>query len=542
MKQYLMIRKKGVLLLTLVMEAGKVAGTVGVAAILSMVIDTIYEAIEINDVTSFRRCLLLCFIYALAFGTIVWITERLKAYYIEKNTIEIRNVVFRGIVNKPLDEYYDKKEGEYLTLLNTSIGTWEENCLKNFFTIVEFCFSILMAAILLLKIHPMVMVLSIMAMSIPTLIPKLYSKKLANCQKNILEKTAIYTSAIKDHLQGMEVICAYNSKKEIVNKQECFSKDLEHSKKNMADTMAGLYGVSNFTSIFVQFSIMLLAGYFAVKGYVSIGNIIAITQLSGQVISPAFQLSAKITQLKSTKPVLEQLKEIYSSSFEEKKRIEARQKLEKEIKLEHLSFSYGQDMPNILDDISYTFEKGKKYALLGESGSGKSTLLKILANIHKNYKGKVIFDREENQERDITMIHQNIFLFDDSIKNNITLYQDFSEEEIQKVILAAGLQEVVKKLPEGIYTQVEENGKRFSGGEKQRIAIARALLHKKSVLLIDEATSSLDEKNTKMIEETILNLKDTTSITITHKLEKAMSLRYDKLLKLEKGKLVECSI
>ena len=87
MKQYLMIRKKGVLLLTLVMEAGKVAGTVGVAAMLSMVIDTIYEAIEINDVTSFRRCLLLCFIYALAFGTVVWITERLKAYYIEKNTI-----------------------------------------------------------------------------------------------------------------------------------------------------------------------------------------------------------------------------------------------------------------------------------------------------------------------------------------------------------------------------------------------------------------------------------------------------------------------
>ena len=99
---------------------------------------------------------------------------------------------------------------------------------------------------------------------------------------------------------------------------------------------------------------------------------------------------------------------------------------------------------------------------------------------------------------------------------------------------------MIRKLPLGMETLVEEHGKRFSGGQRQRIAIARALLHKKSVLLIDEATSSLDEKNTKIIEEAILSLKDTTSISITHKMDKSIGHRYDKILRLENGKLMEC--
>lgn len=544
MKRYLMFKCRGKFLIILIMEVLKVAGTIGVAAIISTIIDTIYGVIRSNEAGALKECVLLCLLYTAVFGIIVCITEKIKADYVEKNTLNIRKTIFDKIMKQSLPKYDEKKEGDYLTLLNTSIGLWEENCLKNFFTILEFCLSIVMAVVMLLKINPLIMIISIGAMSIPTLIPKIYSKKLANDQKNILEKTADYTSKIKDYLQGYEVIQAFQSENEIIERYNDCTQHLEKSKKEMSYTMARLYGISNFASIFVQFSLMLLAGYFTLRGYLTIGNIIAVTQLSGQVISPAFQLSTKITQLKSVTPVLEQLQEIWNEKSGSEKETAADTKLKKEIRLEHLSFSYKKGESVILDDISYVFEKGKKYALIGESGSGKSTLLKIIGNIFRDYSGKVYFDDRETSQwdatGDITMIHQNIILFDDTIKNNITLYKDYSEKEIQEAIKAAGLEEMIGKLPLGMETLVEEHGKRFSGGQRQRIAIAQALLHKKSVVLIDEATSSLDEKNTKIIEEAILSLKDTTSISITHKMDKSVGHRYDKILRLENGKLMEC--
>ncbi len=126
-----------------------------------------------------------------------------------------------------------------------------------------------------------------------------------------------------------------------------------------------------------------------------------------------------------------------------------------------------------------------------------------------------------------------------TIRNNVTLYGAFSENEIRAAIQSAGLEEVIRKLPDGIETQVEENGARFSGGEKQRIAIARAILHKKTVFLVDEATSALDNKNAKIVEESILAMEDVTCITVTHHLNPESEKRYDEVLKMEDGTLVK---
>ena len=137
------------------------------------------------------------------------------------------------------------------------------------------------------------------------------------------------------------------------------------------------------------------------------------------------------------------------------------------------------------------------------------------------------------------MIHQKVFMFDDTLKNNITMYRNYSDDELSYVIKKAGLEDVVGSNADGIEQNVGENGKNLSGGEQQRIAIARALLRKSDVLILDEATSSLDNEVAVKIENTVLSQKDMTAIVITHKLVESILKKYDGIIVLHKGRIAE---
>lgn len=137
------------------------------------------------------------------------------------------------------------------------------------------------------------------------------------------------------------------------------------------------------------------------------------------------------------------------------------------------------------------------------------------------------------------MIHQKVFMFEETLRNNITMFQDYPEEEVQYAVEASGLKEIVEKHPEGLDFMVNESGNNFSGGEQQRISIARAILKKAKVLILDEATSSLDKKLSAQIERLILNQPEMTIITVTHKLDDAILRQYDCILAMNQGNILE---
>jgi ABC-type multidrug transport system fused ATPase/permease subunit len=200
------------------------------------------------------------------------------------------------------------------------------------------------------------------------------------------------------------------------------------------------------------------------------------------------------------------------------------------LKVKDLSYSYGEK--EVLRGVNHSFEKGKRYAIIGKSGSGKSTLLKLLAGYYGDYTGEILVDGKSDRICDSVFIQQNVFLFDDTIRNNLTMYDSYTEEELQNAIHKAGLDEVILALPEGLDTYVEENGSKFSGGERQRMAVARGILHQKSVFLVDEATSALDKENARLVEESILALEGVTSITVTHHLSPESERRYDEVIRV----------
>ncbi len=531
MRRYIFGKNK---LLTATMAVVTVMHTAAqamVALMISRIIDTINEIIFTGNTSLMANIAILCVVFALFVGVIVFGSMYIQGLWIKKIMLHLKNSLFHGMLHQSMATHQNRSSAEDLTLLTQSVGTFEENYLKNSIKIFESAFSIVMAVVLLFTINPMVAIISIVSMCIPTLLPQLFGKKMAHCQETVVKKTTDYTGKVKDALTGYEVLKTYHA--ELQNEAICQDQAdaMESSKLKMTATNAMVYSVANFSSVIVQLFIMLLAGIFAVRGLISLGNILAVVNLTSMVVSPAFEISGQITQLKSTQPIVNQMLTLLNISDASAPMSEVKRSLV----LDNVTFSYS-DTP-VLAHASAQFEQGKKYAIIGKSGSGKSTLLKLLAGYYNDFDGNILVDGQADMQCDCAVIHQNVFLFDDTIRNNITLHGDYTDAQVQEAVYAAGLDEVVADLPEGLETNVSENGARFSGGERQRIAIARALLHRKSLLLVDEATSALDAENAAKIEDSILSLKGITCIAVTHKSDPKILARYDQVLRMENGML-----
>lgn len=531
MRGYIFQKNKLLTTVMVVMTVLHTAAQAMVALMISWIIDTINEIIFTGDTSPIASIAILCVVFAVFVGIVVFSSMYLQGLWIKKIMLKLKNSLFHGMLHQPMDTYQNCNSAVNLTLLTQSVGTFEENYLKNSIKIFESAFSIVMAVVLLFTINPMVAIISIVSMCIPTLLPQLFGKKMAHCQETVVKKTTDYTSKVKDALTGYEVLKTYHAEPQ----NEAICRDqadaMESSKLKMTATNAMVYSVANFSSVMVQLFIMLLAGIFAVRGLISLGNILAVVNLTSMVVSPAFEISGQITQLKSTQPIVNQMLTLLNISDASAPMSEVKRSLV----LDNVTFSYA-DTP-VLAHASAQFEQGKKYAIIGKSGSGKSTLLKLLAGYYNDFDGNILVDGQADMQCDCAVIHQNVFLFDDTIRNNITLHGDYTDAQVQEAVYAAGLDEVVADLPEGLETNVSENGARFSGGERQRIAIARALLHKKSLLLVDEATSALDAENAAKIEDSILNLQGITCIAVTHKTDPQSLSRYDQVLRMENGML-----
>ncbi len=595
MREMITRNNRGRLAALLLVRTLRTFGTVGVAVLLNILIDAVFAALTSGKTDRLLWCAAFCCVYALFFGAVIYADERWKASAVSHSMRSVRGCVMEGILGKELPEFQAENSARYLALLGQNLSTFEENYLKNLLSIYDSIVSMAAAAAMLIWIDPLIAGISIAAMSIPSLIPKLFAKKLSARQKKAAESTTAYQAVVKDILGGFEVVKSYRIAAVMQEKSEKAAAEMEGDKAGIAAAMAAVYGLANTASVAVQFLLMALCGVFAVHGMITIGSVVAVTQLTGQVISPAFQLSAKYSMLHSVRPICEQIREAAkprsaeasgqheaagpceaagkqrslrsaakprsaeaSGQHEAAGPCEAAGKqrslrsaakppvcadrpeaaeMKRSLALRDVSFSYGG--APVLKRVSLSLEYGKKYALVGKSGCGKSTLLRLIAGYDQRSAGSMTVDGHEERACALSLISQNIFLFDDTIRNNMTLYGDYTPEEIQAAVRLAGLEGLIASLENGIDTEVLENGRRFSGGEKQRIAIARALLHKRSLLLLDEATSALDEENAGKIERAILGLKDITCLSVTHRLSSGTLREQDGIFVMEDGEIVE---
>jgi len=293
--------------------------------------------------------------------------------------------------------------------------------------------------------------------------------------------------------------------------------------------------------------IILVGSRQIIDGVLTVGGLIAFQALAQQFMGPISNLVSFGAELQQLKGDLDRLDDVLSYRQEERQapaRLEGPSRLYGKLEVADLSFGYRREGALVLEDINFTVEPGNSVAIVGSSGSGKSTLLKLLSRLHEPRAGRILYDEKAAGDidpltfgRSVSMVSQEIILFEGSVRDNLTLWDKTIEDvKLGEALADVGLLKVINKLPGNYNYQIKEDGRNFSGGQRQCLEIARALVTNPSLLILDEATSALD---TIVEQEVIAGIKRRccSLVIVAHRLSTVRDA--DQILVLEKGKIVQ---
>ena len=479
---------------------------------------------------------------------LLFVTEYIDGYVMSsyiKNTVNyLRCDIFTKILNKDMKDFSLDNSGKYISILYNDIKIIEDSLLNNIFLVISSFISFIISLLFLFSISPSIVIFIVIFGILGFVIPSALSKKLIIEKNNYSHNLEEITSVTKDLFSGFEVIKGFNIGSKINTIFKNSSNTVESTKKKCSILESIIKGFSLSFSVTVYLGVLILGGYLMYKGEISVGTAIIIIQLSTHIVGPVKTSISLINQIKSVSLIADKIDEILYDSCEDIEEISL-PKFENKIEVKNLDFSYTSDR-KALNNINLTFEKNKKYAIVGESGCGKSTLIKLLMRYYKDYNGDILIDNKDIHKifsndlyKNMSMIQQNVFMFDDSIKENIKLFANYSDEEVLSICNRSGLSNLISRLPDGINSLVGENGNKLSGGEKQRIAIARSLINNTKILILDESTSALDNETAYNLESSLLSIDDLTLIVVTHKLIKNILLNYDEIIVMKDGMVIE---
>ena len=514
------------------------------ALVVSWLLQQIIDLIAGNNET-FSLLQLLFISLGLLGGIIIayLITYKFKPKFITKGISQYKEYIFEEITKKNISAFFGENSSTYISALTNDIQTIEKGYLWNSFGILTSSLTFIGALTLMFWYSPLLTLFAIGISLVPLLASLLTGSKMAKAEENVSKQNEVYTSTLKDALGGFSVIKSFKVEKEMIKIFKDNVKKLAkcQEKKQKLSIIIEMLGMS--AGILAQLGVFIFGAYLALSGRgVTAGITIVFVQLMNFVLNPINTIPTLLAERKAAKGLVNKIAVSLSQNIREDKKSDFNS-LTKEISIENLTFGYEKDK-TILDNINYKFELGKKYAIVGTSGSGKSTLLNLLMASRDDYNGNIKYDNEElrnissdNLYEVEGIIQQNVFIFNATIKDNITMFQEFSDADIENAIKLSGLSKLIEE--KGKDYLCGENGSGLSGGEKQRISIARSLLRKTQVLLVDEATAALDKETAFQVSNAILNLDGVTSIVVTHSLDEGLLKKYDEIITLKNGKIVE---
>lgn len=510
---------------------------IGVAMFFGYVIDSASGAINMQ----FSNVMIYTFALLITESVFKWIYEVMSYKFVAKMSLDTKTYIFNNLLKQDIENFYNNDIGDKISVLTNDINTIETEYFRTFLNLVKsgflfvFAFGTIFSVSYQMTIALMILsVISFVFGNIPMKNLKTFKEKYSNSQSE-------YTARTSEYFNGYETIKVFGLEKFISkvfynNSKNVYDKGLAYQKRYSLVTM-----ISYFFGGFTFLGGFVCGGYLAYKGFITLGQMIVCVQLTNHIVNPLMFTLESYGKFKSVDKILNKVENTLISD----ENIETTEikDFNNKISLKDVSFKY--DKKKVLENINFDFEKNKKYALVGLSGSGKSTLMKLISKRIKANEGKICIDDIDLDEISrnsiinlISTINQNVFLFKGSIYDNITLFsKDYSEEKVKDVMLKSKLGKYLDRLYDK--DLISENANNLSGGEKQRISIARSLIKETKVILADEILSSLDNEIAFSIEKGLLELENITLISVTHRLIKENLKKYDKILVLKDGKLEE---
>ncbi|KXT76124.1 ABC-type multidrug/protein/lipid transport system, ATPase component [Streptococcus sp. DD10] len=479
------------------------------------------------------------FIYA----SLNFISLRLRNKLVRQIMSRYKNKVFKSILDRDYREFSKEKSGKFISILTENMKKIEQDYLHQYFNISKNISLMIFSLVAMFIGNWFLTLLVIIASIIPMMISGFIGQKSASLQNSSMIADQKYLAKVKDILAGFLVIKSFNVKEAIGQdyKNESEKLDEIYFIKGKFDVLSNV--ISQLSGMIV-FLVAFGGGmYLVFGGHTTIGSVTAIVQLVNFVVMPLNEIGMGMSKFREGQATL--------NSFEVKDVIELQTGKTKEyfddvISFSNVDFSYPNAVEKIFNNLSLQIKKGEKIAIVGMSGSGKSTLLNLLLRFYDVTSGYISIDNQDLQTISaeslyslMTIVQQDVYIFDDTLKANITLSQSFTEDDLKKAVQKSGLESYILENELGLQALCGENGSNLSGGERQRLSIARALIRKTPILLLDEATSSLDNQVTTEIENSILDIQDLTVLVVTHKLNKSMLKKYNRILFMKNGVIVE---
>ena len=463
--------------------------------------------------------------------------------FIARAMRQYKELAFQKLTEKSIASFRDESTAAYLSALTNDAASVEADYLAQQLAVITKTVTFFGALFMMLWYSPLLTAIAVGVTALPLAASLLTGGRLQAAEKQVSERNRDFTAALSDCLSGFAVVKTFKAEREIFQLFAESNRALEQEKfsRRRLKVLIGMIGA--VTGLVAQLGVFLAGAWLALSGSgLTAGMVILFVNLMNFMIGPVSELPALLAGRRAALGLIGKLADaLEKDGSAGGSRTLSR--LEHGIELRDVSFGY-EEGKDVLHHVSARFEAGRAYAIVGGSGSGKSTLLNLLLAENTGYRGSVLLDGTELRELSpealyglLSVIHQNVFVFNASIRDNVSMFREFPQEALDEAIRRAHLRELLDT--RGADHLCGENGKGLSGGEKQRVSIARSLLKKSSVLLVDEATAALDVQTAHQVSSDILDLTGMTRIVVTHSLEEALLRRYDGIFVLKNGTLAE---
>jgi subfamily B ATP-binding cassette protein MsbA len=500
-----------------------------------------------------KALMLICFV-VLAAILLKNLFAYLSMYFLNpiRNRIvnDMRSSMYAKILQLPVGYFSEQRKGDIMSKLSNDLGDVESSTISVLESLFREPITILLYFIYMIILSPQLTVFLLIFLPVSGFILGRIGRSLKKENKRVLQQFGSLFSTIEETLGGIRIIKAFNAEKKIQDKFEKENEAMYHL-KNKANRRRDLASpVSEALGVTAVLCILLYGGRLVLSGDPSFtlnaGDFLAYIAIFTQLIQPLKALSSASYNIQKGAASIERIEALISEHVGIRDLPNAKElkSFNDSIELKNVSFYYEEKA--ILKNINLKIQKGKTLALVGSSGAGKSTLADLIPRFIDAAEGEVLIDGENiknytlhSVRNQMGIVTQEAILFNDSIANNISLGKDDAAlDEIRQAARIANAASFIEGKEEGYDTNIGDRGMKLSGGERQRVTIARAVLKNPPILILDEATSSLDTESERLVQDAINNLMtNRTSIVIAHRLS---TIRHaDEIIVLQKGEIVE---
>ena len=469
-----------------------------------------------------------------------------QQFYRERAMVRLKHDYLVQVFKKDAAAFDREHSTDYISAMTQDMQVIETGYVLGLFDLIYQIIGFVISLCLIVYVSYWLPIMGLVLALLVAVISSVMGKPLKSLQKKRSDLFQSYSAYIQGSLSAFHLIRVNHLTEKAKADFNQKSKAIQHQGFLIDRLNSYIFASQNLIMSMMMVGMMGAATYLTVVGAMTFGGVVLVINSIDRIAGPIQMLGELLPKLSGSKVLFDKHRE----QLEKDQVVVASENLKtatfnEGLTLQNLSFNYPNTHYDVLSDTSMTIEPGKKYLVLGPSGGGKSTLLKLLRRYYPPTRGSIKLDGEsvEHLHPDqyyqlIGNVEQQVFLFEDTLRANLSLYKEIPESRLTQVLQWAGLQGFVNNLPDGLDTMIYDNGKNLSGGERSRIAIARALLLDAKILLLDEPFSSLDDLVARQIESTLLALEHVTLVHVTHVYFEDHRHLYDQVLDVSHQKIV----